>query len=222
MKARLLSELGFSAVVEQRFSRDFAQLSAEDFVTGILEERLGISHAVTGFDFHFGKNRQGGPAFLMASGEKHGFGVTLVDAFRDEDAEIVSSSRIRELLAEGDVVAGRRPARLPLHGRGRGDRRPEARPHAGLSDSQHEAAGRTPRSGTASMPCGFAAPTARCMTAWRASAAARRSTRTARRCSRRSCSISPAISTARSARCRSSASCAARRNSTGSTRWSRR
>ena len=103
MKARLLSELGFSAVVEQRFSRDFAQLSAEDFVTGILEERLGISHAVTGFDFHFGKNRQGGPAFLMASGEKHGFGVTLVDAFRDEDAEIVSSSRIRALLAEGDV-----------------------------------------------------------------------------------------------------------------------
>ena len=103
MKARLLSELGFSAVVEQRFSRDFAQLSAEEFVTGILEERLGISHAVTGFDFHFGKNRQGGPAFLMASGEKHGFGVTLVDAFRDEDAEIVSSSRIRALLAEGDV-----------------------------------------------------------------------------------------------------------------------
>ncbi len=103
MKARLLSELGFSAVVEQRFSRDFAQLSAEDFVTGILEERLGISHVVTGFDFHFGKNRQGGPAFLMASGEKHGFGVTLVDAFRDEDAEIVSSSRIRALLEEGDV-----------------------------------------------------------------------------------------------------------------------
>jgi riboflavin kinase/FMN adenylyltransferase len=104
MKARLLSELGFSAVVEQRFARDFAQLSAEDFVTGILEERLGISHAVTGFDFHFGKNRQGGPAFLMASGEKHGFGVTLVDAFRDEDAQVVSSSRIRVLLQAGDVA----------------------------------------------------------------------------------------------------------------------
>ena len=104
MKARLLSELGFSAVVEQPFSRAFAELSAEAFVTEVLQDRLGISHAVTGFDFHFGKNRQGGPAFLMEAGERHGFGVTLVDAFRDENTEIVSSSRIRGLLEAGEVA----------------------------------------------------------------------------------------------------------------------
>ena len=104
MKARLLAHLGFDAVVEQAFTRDFASQDAETFVTKVLEENLGISHSVTGFDFHFGKNRQGGPAYLMAAGERHGFGVTLVDAFRDEGAEIVSSSRIRELLAEGDVA----------------------------------------------------------------------------------------------------------------------
>lgn len=103
LKARLLAELGFAAMIEQPFTREFASLSAEAFVTGILEQRLGISHAVTGFDFHFGKDRQGGPAYLMAAGERHGFGVALVDAFRDEGAEIVSSSRIRSLLAEGDV-----------------------------------------------------------------------------------------------------------------------
>jgi len=103
MKARLLAALGFAALVEQPFTRDFASLSAEAFVTDVLEKTLGISHAVTGFDFHFGKDRQGGPAFLMAAGERHGFGVTLVDAFRDEGAEVVSSSRIRELLAEGKV-----------------------------------------------------------------------------------------------------------------------
>ncbi|AZO08499.1 MULTISPECIES: bifunctional riboflavin kinase/FAD synthetase [unclassified Mesorhizobium] len=104
MKARLLSRLGFAALVEQPFTRDFAALSAEAFVTDVLEKNLGISHAVTGFDFHFGKDRQGGPAFLMAAGERHGFGVTLVDAFRDEGAEVVSSSRIRALLCEGDVA----------------------------------------------------------------------------------------------------------------------
>jgi riboflavin kinase/FMN adenylyltransferase len=104
MKARLLAHLGFDAVVEQAFTRDFASQDAETFVTKVLEENLGISHSVTGFDFHFGKNRQGGPAYLMAAGERHGFGVTLVDAFRDEGAEIVSSSRIRELLAAGDVA----------------------------------------------------------------------------------------------------------------------
>jgi riboflavin kinase/FMN adenylyltransferase len=104
VKARLLARLGFDAVVEQPFTREFAGQSAEEFVTRILDRNLGISHAVTGFDFHFGKNRQGGPAFLMQSGERHGFAVTLVDPFRDEGAEIVSSSRIRDLLREGDAV----------------------------------------------------------------------------------------------------------------------
>jgi riboflavin kinase/FMN adenylyltransferase len=104
MKARLIAELGFDAVVEQDFTREFASQSAEQFVADILERNLGISHAVTGFDFHFGKDRRGGPAFLMASGERHGFGVSLVDAFRDEGAEIVSSSRVRALLGEGDVA----------------------------------------------------------------------------------------------------------------------
>ncbi|MGX9147774.1 bifunctional riboflavin kinase/FAD synthetase [Mesorhizobium sp. 128a] len=104
MKARLLSHLGFAALVEQPFTRAFAGLSAETFVTDVLETNLGITHSVTGFDFHFGKDRQGGPAFLMAAGERHGFGVTLVDAFRDEGAEVVSSSRIRALLCEGEVA----------------------------------------------------------------------------------------------------------------------
>lgn len=104
MKAKLLAQFGFDAMVEQTFTREFAALSAESFVTDVLESRLGVSHAVTGFDFHFGKDRQGGPAFLMASGERHGFGVTLVDAFRDEGAEVVSSSRIRELLQAGDAA----------------------------------------------------------------------------------------------------------------------
>ncbi|TGS35952.1 bifunctional riboflavin kinase/FAD synthetase, partial [bacterium M00.F.Ca.ET.180.01.1.1] len=48
MKARLLSLLGFAALVEQPFTRDFAALSAEAFVTDVLEKTLGITHAVTG------------------------------------------------------------------------------------------------------------------------------------------------------------------------------
>jgi riboflavin kinase/FMN adenylyltransferase len=104
VKAKLLHHLGFDAVVEQRFTRDFAARSPEEFVTDILENGLGISHAVTGFDFHFGKDRRGGPAFLIDAGKRHGFGVTLVDAFRDEGAEVISSSRIRGLLEAGEVA----------------------------------------------------------------------------------------------------------------------
>lgn len=104
MKARLFSELGFSAVVEQPFTPAFAQLDADRFVTDILVKHLGISHVVTGFDFHFGKDRQGSPSFLVEAGKRHGFGVTQVEAFRDEGGQIVSSSRIRTLLSEGEMV----------------------------------------------------------------------------------------------------------------------
>lgn len=103
LKARILESMGFGAVIEYPFDRTFSELSASDFIHRILREWLQASHVVTGFDFHFGKGREGGPAFLMASGEREGFGVTLVDAFRDENAEVISSSAIRSLLAEGDV-----------------------------------------------------------------------------------------------------------------------
>ncbi len=105
LKARLLEAEGFQSVIEYPFDREFSERSAEDFVKSVLVEWLGAAVVVTGFDFHFGKGREGGPAFLMQAGTRHGFDVTLVDAFRDEGAEVVSSSRIRDELASGDVAA---------------------------------------------------------------------------------------------------------------------
>jgi len=104
LKARLLEAMGFRSVIEYPFDREFATRSAEEFIQTILVDWLGASAVVTGFDFHFGKGREGGPAFLMASGAKHGFEVSLMDAFRDENAEVISSSRIRSMVAAGDVV----------------------------------------------------------------------------------------------------------------------
>jgi riboflavin kinase/FMN adenylyltransferase len=104
MKARLLQALGFDAVVEQSFTREFSTLSAERFVAEVLVGGLGASHVVTGIDFHYGKGRGGSPQTLAAAGQGYGFGTTLVDAFCDEGGEVVSSSRIRALLAEGNVA----------------------------------------------------------------------------------------------------------------------
>ncbi|HCD82252.1 MAG TPA: bifunctional riboflavin kinase/FAD synthetase [Agrobacterium sp.] len=104
LKARILEAIGFRSVIEYPFDREFSQRSAEEFVKSILVDWLGASAVVTGFDFHFGKGREGGPAFLMAAGKRHGFDVTLVDAFRDEGSDVVSSSRIRSHLCEGDVA----------------------------------------------------------------------------------------------------------------------
>lgn len=104
MKAALLDTLGFDAVVEMPFTREFAQQTADQFIQNVLLDGLATRHVVTGFDFHFGKNRQGGPAYLMEQGAKSGFDVTLVDAFRDEAAEVVSSSRIRQALTAADLA----------------------------------------------------------------------------------------------------------------------
>lgn len=103
LKARILESMGFQAVIEYPFTREFSQRSAEDFIQSILKDWLGVSDVVTGFDFHFGRGREGGPAFLMEAGQKNGFGVTLVDAYRDENAAVISSSRIRDCIATGDV-----------------------------------------------------------------------------------------------------------------------
>ncbi len=104
-KRMIFAALGIDFVVEQPFDRAFASNSAADFVDRILHDGLGAAHVVTGFDFHFGKDRQGTPAFLAETGERSGFGVTIVPAFTDQETRPLSSSDIRKMLEDGDVAA---------------------------------------------------------------------------------------------------------------------
>ncbi|KQT87970.1 bifunctional riboflavin kinase/FAD synthetase [Aurantimonas sp. Leaf443] len=103
MKARILAALGFDAVVEQPFDRAFASQAPEAFVETALIESLAVSHVVAGFDFHYGARRTGTPATLAEAGARHGFAVTIVEAYRDEGDVSISSSRIRALLRAGDA-----------------------------------------------------------------------------------------------------------------------
>ncbi len=104
MKARILQAFGLDGMLILPFTRDLAATSADEFVDEFLINRAGICHVVTGFNFHFGKDRAGSPQFLQKAGEKRGFGVTIVDAVSsEEEVEPVSSSSVRELLVTGDV-----------------------------------------------------------------------------------------------------------------------
>lgn len=116
MKARVLEAFGLDGLLVLEFDRELAGTSAEDFVQSLLLDRAGASHVVSGFNFHFGKNRAGSPDFLRKSGEERGFGVTIVEAKKeplvpvtergaDDEADIISSSRIRRLLGSGEVGA---------------------------------------------------------------------------------------------------------------------
>jgi riboflavin kinase/FMN adenylyltransferase len=103
-KLELFADCGMDVAAILPFDAELSSLRAEAFVRNVLIDAFGIRHAVTGYDFFFGKGREGTPARLRAFGERYGFGVTTVEAVGDS-GEIFSSTRIRELLAEGNVAA---------------------------------------------------------------------------------------------------------------------
>ena len=103
MKALLIGLAGLDGTVVQDFTMDFANRTAEEFIDSVVLGTLGARHVVTGFDFHFGRRREGNPAYLVEAGRRKGFGVTQVESFTDENGEVVSSSRIRDLLGKGAV-----------------------------------------------------------------------------------------------------------------------
>jgi riboflavin kinase/FMN adenylyltransferase len=103
-KARLVAALGLDGLVVGRFDKAFAALPAETFVADVLVDRLGLRGATIGWDFHFGRGREGTPAFLDAAGRRHGFEVDVVEPFACEDGDLVSSSRIRAALERGDLA----------------------------------------------------------------------------------------------------------------------
>jgi riboflavin kinase/FMN adenylyltransferase len=103
-KLDMLRTYGLDGALILPFTKDFAGIEANAFVQDILIDTLGISHAVTGYDFHFGRARQGTPDYLRTAGADHGFGVTIVQREEDEGAEVISSTRIRDCLARGDIA----------------------------------------------------------------------------------------------------------------------
>jgi riboflavin kinase/FMN adenylyltransferase len=103
-KLRLLDETGLDATLLLRFDRALADLPAEDFVRRIIVERLGARVMLVGSDFRFGAKGRGDVALLERMGADLGFEVRLIPDVRPEAGRRVSSTWIRELLAEGDVA----------------------------------------------------------------------------------------------------------------------
>ena len=97
-KVEYLTELGVDYIAVAKFDNIFRSLSAEQFAD-ILKEKLHAQSLVLGDDFHFGKNRQGNSEFL----KNYGFQVHNLETILSE-GERVSSTRIRQTLAAGDLA----------------------------------------------------------------------------------------------------------------------
>jgi riboflavin kinase/FMN adenylyltransferase len=102
-KLRLLAATGIDGAIVLTFDTTLASLTAEEFISRILVERLDITGAVIGFNFHFGKERLGSPDYLVAQGARRGFTVDVVPPFEHAGCR-VSSGAIRAALVAGHVA----------------------------------------------------------------------------------------------------------------------
>jgi riboflavin kinase/FMN adenylyltransferase len=116
---------GATAMLVFHFDADLAGTSAEDFINAILIDRFGAHGVVTGGDFTFGKGAKGNVELLRTLGGELGLQSRVIEAISGEGV-VVSSSRIRAALRDGDPQLAARLLTRPFAIRGiveHGDKR---------------------------------------------------------------------------------------------------
>ncbi|GAC1612926.1 MAG: bifunctional riboflavin kinase/FAD synthetase [Novosphingobium sp.] len=116
-REELFAAAGADAMLVFTFDADFAAITAQGFVEGLLRDHLGAAGVVTGLDFTFGKGRGGNLTLLSELGAACGLQARAVGPV-EEGGEVVSSSRIREALQAGDCATAARLMTRPFAIRG--------------------------------------------------------------------------------------------------------
>lgn len=102
VKAAILEDLGMDLLVVARFDRRLADTPAEAFIAEALVRRLRVVGVCVGYNFAFGRGRQGTPEMLAGAGAEFGFGVAVVPPV-EHGGRTVSSTAVREALERGAV-----------------------------------------------------------------------------------------------------------------------
>lgn len=105
-KMELIEQCGIDQVVCADFTQTFADQHPRDFAENILAGKIGVQEIVVGYDYAFGRGREGTVAYLKKMGEEFGFKVHVTDPV-EFNGHRVSSSFVRELIEEGDVTRAR-------------------------------------------------------------------------------------------------------------------
>ena len=124
-KAETLEALGVDVIVAEPFDLEFAKKTPEQFIQHHIHECIRPVEVYVGYDFHFGRDREGSMRLLTERGPHLGFSVTVVPEVSVEGRD-VNSTRIRELLAEGEVSEAAILLGRPFSARGevvKGDQR---------------------------------------------------------------------------------------------------
>jgi riboflavin kinase/FMN adenylyltransferase len=101
-RIKFLKAAGATSVEVIKFTKEFSQLTADEFIEDILVGRFAAEHVVIGENFNFGFKAQGTPEYLSQVGPKYGFGVTIVK-LQENRGSTISSTRIRSLIIDGQI-----------------------------------------------------------------------------------------------------------------------
>jgi riboflavin kinase/FMN adenylyltransferase len=101
-RIELLKSAGAKSVEVINFTKEFSQLSADQFIEDVLVGRFAAEHVVIGQNFNFGHKAQGTPKYLAQVGPKYGFDVNIVKLAEDRGS-VISSTRIRSLIIDGQI-----------------------------------------------------------------------------------------------------------------------
>jgi riboflavin kinase/FMN adenylyltransferase len=109
-KRELIGRAGIDILICIPFTREFAVISAGDFVKDLLVERLNMKAIVVGRDYTFGSRRQGDLAMLQRMSKDLAFEVLVVDWIQPVNGKSprISSTRIRELVMDGEMEKARK------------------------------------------------------------------------------------------------------------------
>jgi riboflavin kinase/FMN adenylyltransferase len=101
-KMMLIEKSGIETVLCIEFSLAFSEISPSEFVKSILVEKVKVKKVIIGYNYHFGKEQRGDVQTLKEAGKVFGFEVEVVEPLKVGQT-IVSSSKIRNLIQEGEV-----------------------------------------------------------------------------------------------------------------------
>lgn len=101
-KMKLFAAAGIEIVICANFTRRFADQHPEDFARDVLHKQIGVSEVYVGYDYAFGKSREGSIDSLKKMGKRLGYEVGVVDAVLINNV-VVSSSAVRDLISSGDI-----------------------------------------------------------------------------------------------------------------------
>jgi riboflavin kinase/FMN adenylyltransferase len=103
-KHSIIEAAGAEVLLELEFNHELASKSPEQFVREILVDALHAQVVLVGEGFRFGNQGSGDTELLRALGQQHGFSVSVIQPI-EIDGKTVSTTRVRDLLDEGDVAS---------------------------------------------------------------------------------------------------------------------